>query len=352
MEQERIERNQRQASRFHSSHAVELRTQASQLEAPSQLSKPTVPRKSSMKDLTSRSIKRTQNIAAAVNTDAQADHRRRHSETSVVSARNRRRGLNTENMTSAFIVPDITIRNRGAGTQNIPELSRENQEILNGLATHDGRNCTVCKRSVGVKEYHDHDDAAKATVTIPKPVLVSDRMPEAGPYEEEPTIRPSQAPGIALAIVLKGLEDEVSHLKIQLAKNQALYNGHDPALRKRRRQSVSESMDKLKQSIEVKSDQIYSLYDVLEGQKQDGHLIGEKEVEITLQSVGIDTPGLCLRGGGDEGEEKEGKAERHPWDLSSDDQSNDDLPWEGIESTVETTKSGFARANRRRSVVA
>ena len=308
------------------------------------------PRKSSMKDVTSKSTNWNDATEPSLLPVVQTDQNRRHSETSILSTRSRRRGLDAENMTSAFIVPDITIRNPGVDYQPVPELTEEAQDVLNGLTKHDGQNCTVCQRTIGNDENHEHSATTKDAIKIPKPIPVSDRMPKASPYEEEPTIRPAQAPGLALAVVMKGLEDELAHLKIELAQYQALYNGHDPALSKRKRKSIYRKIEKLLEAIDVKADQVYGLYDVLEGQKQDGHEISEEEVEITLRSVGINATGLHLRGGGavEEGQDERAKSsERQPWDLDSDGQSDEELPWEGLETTVETAKSGFT--NRRRS---
>ena len=296
-----------------------------------------------MKDLTSRSTNENNATEPSLLPGAQTEHSRRHSETSILSIRSRRRGLDAQNMTSAFIVPDITIRTPGVDSQPVPELTKEAQDVLDGLAKHDGQNCTVCKRAISYSEHHEHCTTGREPITIPRPIPVSERMPKSSPYEEEPTVRPAQAPGLALAIVMKGLEDELAHLKIELAQYQALYNGHDPALSKRRRKSVYCKIEALLKAIEVKADQVYALYDVLEGQKQDGH-------EISLQSVGINTAGLHLRGGGADAEQEKEKgtpSQRQPWDLDSDGESGDDLPWEGIEATVETMKSGFA--GRRRS---
>jgi len=349
LEQERLEQKQRQAARHQTSEDAQP-TQQTQTGVISQHATTVLPRKSSMKDLTSGSLTQHRECEPASD-EARTEKNRRHSETSMLSNRSRRRGQNAENMTSAFIVPDITIRTPTVDAQAVPNLSEENQRIIDELATHNPQNCTVCKRQNSRCEQHNHEQAVKESVTITKPVPVSERIPKTEPYEDEPTIRPSQAPGLALATVLKSLEDEIAHLKIQLAKYQALYNGHDPALSKRKRKHVYEKMQGLTQAIDVKADQIYALYDVLEGQKQAGHDISEAQVEVTLQSIGVDPAGLSLRGGDNAAEGHEVQPERHPWDLSSDEEGND-LPWEGIESTVETTKSGFARSNRKRSAAA
>lgn len=137
---------------------------------------------------------------------------------------------------------------------------------------------------------------AKRTKVIRKPIAVSDRMPVPGPYEEEPTIRPSQHPGIALATVLGALESELSELKGSARKYQSLYDNHDAALSKRSRKCVFERLQKLNQTIDAKADQIYSLYDVLEGQKESGQEMSQAEVEVTLHSIGIDPEEITWNG--------------------------------------------------------
>lgn len=113
---------------------------------------------------------------------------------------------------------------------------------------------------------------------------------EPAPYEEEPTLRPSQSPALALASVIKGLEDELSLAKRQFSQYQDLYNNQNPALAKRARKSLKEKMEALLRTIDGKADYIYSLYDVVEGQKQQGQGMSDQQLEATLQSLGIEIP--------------------------------------------------------------
>ena len=232
-------------------------------------------------------------------------------------------------MTSAFILPDITIRN--LATENQP--AEPNQDINNGLVEHEDQNCTVCRRIIRPGIDHQHNLSRDQKFVIPKPVPVSQRMPEPSEYVDEPTIRPSQPPGEALATVLKGLEDELTHTKIQLNHAQSLYNAHDPALSKRERKSVGERIQRLLKVMDVKADQIYALYDVLEGQKDAGEEISKEEIEITLQSIGIEPSKLGLRGGA--AAEKKNAREQHPWEMESEGGEDDEPPWEGLEDTRE-----------------
>ena len=104
-------------------------------------------------------------------------------------------------------------------------------------------------------------------IEIPMPVPVSERMPEAVENEDDATIRPSQPPAIALAFLLKDFEKELSQSKLQLASYQSMYDAHDPALGRRKRNVMSEKMNGLRAAIDVQCDRIYRCYDVLEGLK-------------------------------------------------------------------------------------
>jgi hypothetical protein len=255
----------------------------------------------------------------------QTTHRRTRSDTSV-HTKTRRRVVHAEEMTSAFLVPDITLHGHHISMEH-PVLSASARCVLDKLASHDGRNCTVCSR-VASFETKDNTISKIETnykVRIEKPIPVSDRMPVTGPYEDEPTMRPLVAPGLALATVMKGLQDELAHLKMQLAQYQAVYNKQDPSLGMRKRKAVNTQIQSLMKAIDIKADQIYALYDVLEGQKQSGQMLTEEEVEITLQSIGVSAPNLEKGNqGGDDDE--------------SDGDSDMDLPWEGIEDTTASTK--------------
>ncbi|KAL2861847.1 hypothetical protein BJX68DRAFT_251669 [Aspergillus pseudodeflectus] len=246
-------------------------------------SKVTIPRPTSaLGDLT------TASKASATEGESQlsvpVERPRRHSEHSVTAITPRRRRRIAEEMTSAFILPDITFRHTDL-TENLKKLPETTQRALDRATQHNGKNCTVCKKSMP----GDQCDHTQEAVKAPKPIPVSERMPEPSIYNEDPTLRPAQAPAVALATVLKALEDELSHLKMQLVTYQGAYNRLDASLSKRQRKSLGEKIEKLLKDIDMKADQIYALYDVLEGQRQRGQEMTEQEMEVTLQSIGIDT---------------------------------------------------------------
>ena len=209
--------------------------------------------------------------------------------------RRRNRTDNIENMTSAFIIPDVT------------------------------RPAIEPKLQSGGNSPDQAPEGVKHTVTIQRPIPVSDRMHISVPGEEEPTMRPAQTPGVALAVVLRGLEDELSSLHKELAHQEQLYHKHDPALSKRKRKSVYAKSQELIRAIETRADQIYALYDVLEGQKISGHVMEEEEIEVTLQNIGVSSTGDQLR--------HNDRSRERDTEHGSDDESEPEQTWDGIEAT-------------------
>lgn len=258
-----------------------------------------------------------------------ASHTRRHSETSV-KARPMTRQVTSDEMTSAFIIPDITLNGAMNGAQH-PVLSAKARKVLDTLCHHNGGNCTVCTRVTSF-DNNTSEVQTKQTIRVEKPVPVSERMPVAGPYEDEPTMRPSVPPGLALATVMKGLEDELAHLKMELAQYQAVYTKHDPSLSLRKRKAVKAKIERLLKAIDVKADQIYALYDVLEGQKQSGQELSEKEVEVTLMDIGIDVDVLKNESAQADKQNTQNVQNEEDSDVDSD----LDLPWEGIEDSSDS----------------
>lgn len=271
--------------------------------------KPSIPRPASATgDLTTRSIATTEGDESLVVPTAERPRRHSdHSVTSVASAAQRKKRAAKEDMTSAFILPDITLNRADLAASNPTRLPESAQRALDDIAQHDGKNCTVCKNVLPNDGHCDHEP-----VKVPQPIPVSERMPEPSVHNPEPTIRPSQPPATALANVLKALEDELSHLKMQLAGYQSAYNKLDASISKRQRKSLLEKVETLVREVDQKSDQIYALYDVLEDHKSGNHLT-EQEMEQTLESIGVDIT------------------------KSVDLDEESELPWEGIESTAELT---------------
>lgn len=238
---------------------------------------------------------------------------------SVMSTASRRRRRaeqeHEEGETSAFIIPDITMHASASAQPDAKIIASSN---------HKTGECTICTETNG-----KHID-------VPLPVPVSTR--ELG---EDATLRPDWAPHLALAHVLKQLQDEVAHLKLQLAQKEAEYDAHDPAFGRRRRVSVHADILKLTAEVERRSDMVYRLYDVVEGQKANlgsaateqktsgaaEQSNAEQEIEETLQSIGMEPAEVAGRIGRSAPDVPEGLQEEYSGDES------DELPWEGLSDT-------------------
>ncbi|KAK5123513.1 hypothetical protein LTR85_002551 [Meristemomyces frigidus] len=228
--------------------------------------RPAMPRKSSLKDITAGLENATgrfslngeeETVAKAAKTvrvqsphpsDAsflpQQQQQAETGDTSMLSntSRRRRRAASAEGMTSAFILPDITLHSSQAAGSTI-------------CIHHASSTCTACHPT-------------SASISIPKPTPVSERiMPE---DLIDTTLRPAESPTLALATVIKNLEDEIMHLKIQLHGHEQAYLRHDPSASRRVRLQTRKQVQALMEEVERRSEQVYRLYDVLEGQRSTG----------------------------------------------------------------------------------
>jgi hypothetical protein len=205
--------------------------------------------------------------------------------------------MTEHNMTSAFFIPDITIHSEKEATNHgVPSLSKEARRVFDGICKHQSGNCNVCiriaafgeSRSVSVSRRvsitADDMRKGKKTISVEKPIPVSERMPEGSKYVEEPTMRPSMNPGEALAILIKETRDEIEHLQMELKRLNDVYFGLDKSLGQRERRRVVADIKKLQSELEMKSGHLYKLHDVLEGQKQAGQLMESEEVDVTILS--------------------------------------------------------------------
>jgi regulator of replication initiation timing len=272
--------------------------------------------KSSLKDLTGRSKASSaggrsafgdedddEDLAESGASDDQLEPGLTHKQDTIRSnfsrTNERRRSVFTE-MTSAFIVPDITLHRTAAnGTV---------RSVLEKLSPHhDTSHCSVCARIIG---------SALPEGSIPAPVPVSTR-PEVQ-ADVDATIRPTQGPLDALAKVMKELQDELVHLKLELHVTEGKLRAQDPALGKRARKGLHERLAVLNKSIETKSDQIYALYDVLEAHKAeiaDG--VVPEEIEKTMESL--------------RGDREKGK--KVAFGNADEEDEDSDVPWAGISDT-------------------
>ncbi|KAI1413156.1 hypothetical protein F5Y13DRAFT_161706 [Hypoxylon sp. FL1857] len=196
-----------------------------------------------------------------------------------------------DNMTSALFIDDITLEEhktaekQSAKKATKTELSKDAKQVLDNLChDHDCGNCVVCAR-INSHRRDANIGTGKKTVRVEKPVPVTSRARAQPEYEDQSTIRPSQDPGVALAKVIKSLEDEERHLCFAIKKKEAVYNECNPAYHRTMWKSLSDEIDKLRKARGLKRDQIYYLHDALEGQKASGQEMTMEFVDLTVMSA-------------------------------------------------------------------
>ncbi|KAI0410001.1 hypothetical protein F4802DRAFT_543003 [Xylaria palmicola] len=169
-----------------------------------------------------------------------------------------------------------------------PVLTQSAKRVLNTLChDHECYNCVVCAR---IQAHRHEANGRKKTVRVDRPVPVSDRVKKqhstsVRDYEDQPTLRPSQDPAIALAKVVKGLKDEERHIRTTIAKKQAVYDECDASVNKRLWKQLDADIRVLRKRRDLKRDQIYDLHDVLEGQKANAQLMSQEAIDMTITSV-------------------------------------------------------------------
>lgn len=279
-----------------------------------------LPRKSSMKDTTKTNLTQFEedmtsgNVSVDEPTNGATQTNQSITDASMLSNTSRRRRSAPTEMTSAFIIPDLTLGIRKQSTKlDIAQKLNAKQ--------HDNKDCTVCRRE-GADTPANSDP-----LRVPKLVPVSSRTTD----DADATLRPARSPKEALALVVKELRDERVHLHAELAVVRAMLESHDPSLGRRKRATLESDIADLLAKIKVKDDQIYNLYDVLEGQQDD---------DITEQFVEGVTEEIRQQ---DEEVEKEVETRRKEKRVTiqsfheDDEGEEEELPWEGFESTGDIT---------------
>ncbi|KAF1807984.1 hypothetical protein P152DRAFT_517911 [Eremomyces bilateralis CBS 781.70] len=169
---------------------------------------------------------------------------------------------NTDAITSAFILPDITLDSRAR-----PSLNKASQDIIGALSSHDTASCPTCRRlliSIGIGG-HTAKQVEKTNV----------------PEEGDSTMRPAEEPGSALAGVIHELEEEIHHLKFLLRDADMDFLSCDPACKRRFRKNSKARQDVIASEIDRRSDWVYRLYDAQEGLgRNDGHEQTDETEEI------------------------------------------------------------------------
>ncbi|EWC44470.1 hypothetical protein DRE_06738 [Drechslerella stenobrocha 248] len=152
------------------------------------------------------------------------------------------------------------------------------QEVINQLGVHKPDLCTICHRKSAIGECNVRGHSGNIVnqtvddLVIPEVVPVSKRAlvgtqteeEEVAVFEGEITMRPSQPPKMALDKVVKQMEDELEHMRLDYKNVETEFLACDPSLGRRKRKSLTHQLNSMVEQMDKKSDQIYALYDVAE----------------------------------------------------------------------------------------
>ncbi|KAK9473707.1 centrosome microtubule-binding domain of Cep57-domain-containing protein [Dipodascopsis tothii] len=141
-----------------------------------------------------------------------------------------------------------------AQDQTIPKLRVNVQRILDTLSQHNPTVCSICSRRRGFKQAYQ------------TPQKENRRDDD---WADEDSVRPAVAPQTAVTSIIKQIEDEFKHLKLQYHSAVTKYEQLDPSIGKRKRKTLVQRIKELTEELESKADQIYSLYDVLHAPADD-----------------------------------------------------------------------------------
>ncbi|KAK6349301.1 hypothetical protein TWF730_010051 [Orbilia blumenaviensis] len=164
-----------------------------------------------------------------------------------------------------------TVKRHVSGMSSLRTTEDYNENVhtaVGRVCVHNAHSCTICHRQSALEECQakGHIVNDSFDVDIPEVVPVSRRMLDDEELAEgEVTMRPSQPPKYALDKVMKQIQDELEHLKLEYKQVEADYLACDPSLGRRKRKSLTNQLTEIVELMDKKADQIYALYDVAEG---------------------------------------------------------------------------------------
>lgn len=192
----------------------------------------------------------------------------------------RRRHLDLdENMTSAYIIPDITM---GQGQGQAHGVSKGTQDVLHRHDPEHVQNCEVCHRltgskktkhvtHAGVRSTNINSTTSKQTSKAAKgqdfTAQITQLMKSA--MLDDPTMRPKISPWHALANVKKLLTDQFEEAKRKHGIAWETYDGIDAPLSSKRHAAVSEELFYWSRKMEECRVNLDQLRDVEEGMRDD-----------------------------------------------------------------------------------
>lgn len=186
------------------------------------------------------------------------------------TSRRRRRHSLDENMTSAYILPEVEqAMNEQMGQNIIPQksfISKEAQGVLHDHDPEHVEDCLVCQRLLTKKQPHNRhtstaNNEAEADYTAQVTALMKDIA------FEDPTIRPKIAPAQALAHLKKLLQDQYDRAKQKHGERWNEYDSINAPKHSKKHTAVAEEMSYWAKKMEECRVNLDQLRDVEEGMR-------------------------------------------------------------------------------------
>lgn len=191
------------------------------------------------------------------------------------TSRRRRRPSVDDNMTSAYILPDIT-------EQEQPQVSKAAQNVLHSLEPEHVANCTVCRRlttvtkstsraqkptQVGVQQTQQQQSHHHQTARIDYTAQVAG-FPIDDSFAQDPTMRPKVHPSQALARVRTLMNAQFLKAKERHHEAWIKYDGFEAPLSSRKHAQIGKEMRHWAEKMEECRVHLDYLRDVEEGMEE------------------------------------------------------------------------------------
>lgn len=165
-------------------------------------------------------------------------------------------------------------------TSTLHHTSKSAAAPAPSMCKHNRVNCVICCQNAGPVGENE-----RVTVAVPRPIQAG--HPGAASSSQKNGLLPDPAmdPGSALAYVMKLLDDERRHLWMQILEMRRNGESEEALNDKQRPRRVLREAEELWNAYVLKVEQLNRLDDVLEGQRAAGQDMTREEIDVTITRI-------------------------------------------------------------------
>ena len=158
----------------------------------------------------------------------------------------RRRHQLDDNMTSAYILPDITVAQTATAHNQKSRMSREAQRVIHNQDPAHLQSCSVCRRLVGPtsttasNSHHPPQQHNTTAQNLDFTAQITQLL--AATNLDDPTIRPKISPHLALANVRTQLNSQYEHAKQKHGDAWEAYDSVPAPLKSKRHEAIGNEL--------------------------------------------------------------------------------------------------------------